>query len=1175
MSALSLNLNGKNVDVITIEDLGDRQRIFVGDVDSEIILKSSTGVKVQIGNKILDTGLYVDDNIGTAISTHSIETIDDIESNLSNYIGTLTDGQLIYDSLRKSLYIYTNGILVQLTNPTGENSFLSYIEDQQIDSNNKLILLKNAGLITDSLISLKGLSKSLAFAGISIYVISEKMEYCLVGDNPNILSNWMPTYLSSINGGKVSDGVIIECNTESTKKVALHVLGTQDANVYDSTLDAYNAIVVGDKTLSNGIMSWVKPNGDGYIELLNNSLNSTLSFVTKTGDDVNYPIVMSGKKVGINATLEDKFDTTIGGRTVFNNKVFLRDNVTSELFAPGFSGYGMRLGKDDYGYWNLDVDNLTVRQRMNVYELVVNQIKATNGSLWVSDGAKIKTANKVAEIPVYIKALYAGQYKKNIDNSYSLIPIEERPPYAEISDPAYKETSLRHFKLGFKYGDKYLKINNNLAEYVYPDYSTYTYDQNTDTYSLVTGTHNKDVNGEFIEAAGGEYILSDTIAMYAVTFDDIPPFFEGDLIRMQSWDPKLNAIRFARCQAGIQRNISQTTNGSETIIYVFENEALVDGLSLVRIGNNKDNIMSEFTVGGETIIREKTRGLLIPDAVFIKDVEIVDAEPNRHGAIYLTAADSGAPYIDIIDMVKSHNAFNPTSGDDVGDNKFGVMQTRLKARFGKLKQLVDLDVGLDGGSWQDYLYGIYTDSIFLKGNIVAQAGKIGDMFLKDGVLFTYNDGTVHTPLDFEHEDSTNQITAGGKINTNWVFNKEVAGVVLDGKKSRFSLGNKLNFENGVLTIDGNIIANGGTIAGWIIDDVSIRKDYTTSGIGMVSNYNNTGPIIFSGCNYSAFNTNRDNAKFYVDSTGFLKYSSGNIGGWTIDDQNIYKDGIKIIGDPVNGQEVNTRTGLWAYAGEACIYAGASFIGQNEVDMVNAPFSVNEKGYAKIKSGNIGGLSIYDNKIEAEAGDGEDSRHLTLDATDSTLKIQGVNNRLNAIFGKTNIWGSALYLRCGYVDDAANIGLLVDYSANTNKNTYGAIGVYSGDKIISWGGFYNIGIREYEVTAGSNVNLSVLDGNSFLIKATGVGTITTPILDNILKSVKSDIFNKINLNIEIQCKYDSTTSFDIIPASGWTIKNGNGDTLDNLTMRKGDHFSLSLYYNAFTSEKIVQVTSLYS
>lgn len=54
----------------------------------------------------------------TTVSTSSIETIDDIENNLSNYIGSLSDGQLIYDSLRKSLYIYTNGILVQLTNPT-------------------------------------------------------------------------------------------------------------------------------------------------------------------------------------------------------------------------------------------------------------------------------------------------------------------------------------------------------------------------------------------------------------------------------------------------------------------------------------------------------------------------------------------------------------------------------------------------------------------------------------------------------------------------------------------------------------------------------------------------------------------------------------------------------------------------------------------------------------------------------------------------------------------------------------------------------------------------------------------------------------------------------------------------------------------------------------------------
>ena len=34
----------------------------------------------------------------------------------------------------------------------------------------------------------------------------------------------------------------------------------------------------------------------------------------------------------------------------------------------------------------LELDELTVRGTMNVYELIVNKIRATNGSLWVSDG---------------------------------------------------------------------------------------------------------------------------------------------------------------------------------------------------------------------------------------------------------------------------------------------------------------------------------------------------------------------------------------------------------------------------------------------------------------------------------------------------------------------------------------------------------------------------------------------------------------------------------------------------------------------------------------------------------------------------------------------------------------------------------------------------------------------
>ena len=44
----------------------------------------------------------------------------------------------------------------------------------------------------------------------------------------------------------------------------------------------------------------------------------------------------------------------------------------------------------------LTIDNLIVRKILSVYELVVNKISATNGSLWVSNAGKVETAYKIS-----------------------------------------------------------------------------------------------------------------------------------------------------------------------------------------------------------------------------------------------------------------------------------------------------------------------------------------------------------------------------------------------------------------------------------------------------------------------------------------------------------------------------------------------------------------------------------------------------------------------------------------------------------------------------------------------------------------------------------------------------------------------------------------------------------
>ena len=60
-------------------------------------------------------------------------------------------------------------------------------------------------------------------------------------------------------------------------------------------------------------------------------------------------------------------------------------SISTPEFASGFGGYGWRLDADTN---TLTIDYLVVRKAMKVYEMVINKISATNGSIWVSNSSK-------------------------------------------------------------------------------------------------------------------------------------------------------------------------------------------------------------------------------------------------------------------------------------------------------------------------------------------------------------------------------------------------------------------------------------------------------------------------------------------------------------------------------------------------------------------------------------------------------------------------------------------------------------------------------------------------------------------------------------------------------------------------------------------------------------------
>lgn len=70
----------------------------------------------------------------------------------------------------------------------------------------------------------------------------------------------------------------------------------------------------------------------------------------------------------------------------YSGNGYFDGSISSPCFASGFAGYGWAV-KDEVtnGGFHATFDSLTVRKKMRVYELEVQKISCTNGSLWVSD----------------------------------------------------------------------------------------------------------------------------------------------------------------------------------------------------------------------------------------------------------------------------------------------------------------------------------------------------------------------------------------------------------------------------------------------------------------------------------------------------------------------------------------------------------------------------------------------------------------------------------------------------------------------------------------------------------------------------------------------------------------------------------------------------------------------
>lgn len=84
-----------------------------------------------------------------------------------------------------------------------------------------------------------------------------------------------------------------------------------------------------------------------------------------------------------------------GGIKHYGNAIFL-DSLSSEYFSSGFAGAGWAILRNrTTGNVSATFDELTIRKKMRIYELEVQKISATNGSLWISDSCSGDSVDKI------------------------------------------------------------------------------------------------------------------------------------------------------------------------------------------------------------------------------------------------------------------------------------------------------------------------------------------------------------------------------------------------------------------------------------------------------------------------------------------------------------------------------------------------------------------------------------------------------------------------------------------------------------------------------------------------------------------------------------------------------------------------------------------------------------
>lgn len=367
----------------------------------------------------------------------------------------------------------------------------------------------------------------------------------------------------------------------------------------------------------------------------------------------------------------------------------IQEFITSPTFVPGFLGEGFKIWVEN-GNWHIECDNLTVRQTMNIFELLIQKIRSVNGALVVS-----QSNGKLSAV-------------EEVGTQYKLTTGEEFPTFQE-GDLVRCQTFAGYQGAGLTFDF------TQFAKYDYSggDFDSSLIDVTPDSISFnLNDTGNSGFAFyKFSESSPTPIeIPSFTLTLdggypgmmaFAAGLDSNDSPVEGVGVLLQNGD---NVIPAIKSEQGIH-NFAITITGDSG-----HGNGKVTVKQKKEAGSAPNNSLVKFywvevkAVDGTSFFVDKSEFNGVVPAVGDEVVQMGNTKnPERQALIYITAQESGHPYIEILNGVKTKSLS-------------GTNRTRL----GDLSNIQDS--AFPEGQ-QPSGSGLYCDNAFLRGIFLLRNGK--------------------------------------------------------------------------------------------------------------------------------------------------------------------------------------------------------------------------------------------------------------------------------------------------------------------------------------------------------------------------------------------------------------------------------------------------------------------